>query len=232
MTRDLALRLLREPTARDKQTFIGASSFGSPCSYCIASELKGLKEKGPNRYWLGGVIGTAVHNLLEERAREMLSNVIIEKKIYLGTLEGYGEIYSKPDLVTLDDRRVIDWKTTTKEKLKWLREAKEMDPSPYELSKVTDARFTLTKYLGQIMSYARGLWLAGIEVDVLTLTFICRDGLKDEDIWSVDFDYDPEYADKVWNRLVSIWEYVRDGKDIDEIPSDFRCYSCSVSGRS
>lgn len=231
MTKELALRLLREPTERDKQTFIGASSFGSPCSYCISSELKGLKEKGPNRYWLGGVIGTAVHNLLEERAREMLSNVIIEKKIYLGTLEGYGEIYSKPDLVTLDDRRVIDWKTSTREKIKWYKEARDVDPSPRELSKVTDARFTLQKYLGQIMSYARGLWLAGIEVDVLTLTFICRDGLTDNDIWSVDFDYDPEYADKVWNRLVSIWEYVRDGKDIEEIPSHLNCYSCSVKGR-
>lgn len=231
MTRELALKLLHEPTERDKQTFIGASSFGSPCSYCIAAELAMLKEGGQGKYWLGGVIGTAVHNLLEERAREMLSNVIIEEKIYLGTLEGYGEIYSKPDLVTLDDRRLIDWKTSTREKIRWYKEARDVDPSPRELSKVTDARFTLQKYLGQIMSYARGLWLAGIEVDVLTLTFICRDGLTDNDIWSIDFDYDPEYADKVWNRLVSIWEYVRDGKDIEEIPSHLNCYSCSVKGR-
>lgn len=228
--KELALKLLREPTERDKQTLIGASSFGSPCAHCVAVELAGKKSKEPNKWWLGAVNGTAIHGYLEGRAMEMLDDTaLIEKKIELGTLEGYGTLRSTPDLVYR--RTCFDWKTTTREKVKFYKEAWATEPDSYEVTKVTDARFTLAKYQGQIYSYGRGLWLAGIEVDVLTLVFICRDGLTDSDIWSIDFEWDAEYADRVWQRLENIWAYVRSGKDIDEIESHPRCYECRMSGR-
>jgi len=239
--RDFALNLLKEPTSRDKQQFVGASQFSSPCTYCVAASLQYSYAqmqghphvpKEPNRYWLGAVIGTAVHGLFEERGALAVPTAVIEKKIYLGTLEGYGEIWSKPDFLHVDERICLDWKTTTRAKLRFLKEASNgAQPEAVELSGLIAARYTFQKYLGQLMSYARGLVLLGYEIDTVSMVFVCRDGLTDDDVWAYTTAYDPDYAEKVFDRLVRLWEYVHSGQDINDLPSKSGCFECETEGR-
>ena len=567
--RIFALDLLHEKTDRDRQTFVGASQFSSPCTYCVAAALQYSYaqmqghphvQSEPNRYWLGAVIGTAVHGLFEERGALAVPTAVIEKKIYLGTLEGYGEIWSKPDFMHVDERALIDWKglaldtylptptgsttmadvmpgdmllgrdgkpvrvlnksvvhnndcyrlvfddgtaviaddehlwevsvgevkraktvlmtsreihergvfstfgqrdmrvlntaaldlpeadlpidpyvlgvwlgdgasangcvtkplrslweeiskrgyevsddhcrnidrsetrtiyglqtqlrelnllnnkhipviylrasysqrldllrglidtdgyynptrkrvdmqttqkwqaqaiydlavsfgwtctindiittwqngskaawsvsfsphnevvfltrkptnyviaqgrshrriikaitpvesvptqclevdstdhmylctrallpthnTTTRAKLRFLKEASNgTQPEAVELSALIAARYTFQKYLGQLMSYARGLVLLGHDIDTVSMVFVCRDGLTDDDVWAYTTAYDPDYAEKVFDRLVRLWEYVHSGQDINDLPSHSGCYECSTEGR-
>src|SRR5690606_12937236 len=89
-------------------------------------------------------------------------------------------------------------------------------------------RFTLEKYVNQGLSYARGLVMAGYEVNRISLGFVCRDGKTDDDIWSLDFDYDPEQAQRVWDRLVALWDYLREGGDPEALNKHPFCKTCSV----
>ena len=83
-----------------------------------------------NPYWLGARIGTAIHSLIEENIEKQkslpkeaykftaLDGALVEQKIVIGELEGYGIVRSKPDLVLTKHNHLIDWKTTTKAKAK------------------------------------------------------------------------------------------------------------------
>lgn len=230
--RELALELLKEETERDQQVHVGASQFSSPCTFCVAHALLphvGVKEKG--RYWLGGVLGTATHMLFEDRAAK-IPGAVIEKKISLGHLPGYGVIKSKPDLYLTREQALIDWKTTDRTKLKFLKEASRSAPEVMEVTALRDARFTFNKYRGQLMSYGRGLTMAGLPVKTVHMVFVCRDGKTDDDVWSWDAPYDPAYAEAVFDRLRRLWEYVQEGKDINELPSHAGCYTCQTEGRA
>jgi hypothetical protein len=236
--REFALELLRGETERDRQVHVGASQFSSPCSFCVARALRDshavmqgaqVHTTGKGRYWLGGVIGTAVHGLLEERAQD-IPGAHIEQKIRLGDLAGYGEtILSKPDYY--NSGVLIDWKTTDRTKLKFLKEASRSKPAELEVSGLVAARYTFQKYLGQLMSYGRGLVLMGHPVKSVHMVFICRDGKTDDDVWAYDAPYDAAYAEKVWDRLTRLWTYVYAGNDINELPSHPGCYSCQTGGR-
>src|SRR5690625_4218415 len=92
--RDLALAVLKSPTARDLQKKIGASQFSSLCARCVALDLVAPEpdeEFEAGRYWLGATIGTGVHAVIEDMIPEVLSDPIIERKVFIGHLEGYGE---------------------------------------------------------------------------------------------------------------------------------------------
>ena len=235
----LVRSLLAVPSERDKQRTIGASSFGSPCDYCVAQDL--VNGGGENEYALATSIGTAIHSHLEVLEAEHLEGAIIEEKIVLGELDGYGLITSKPDLVlplpleegggSDQEWWLCDWKTTQQKKLKDYRKAYETEEAEHEFATLTSARFTMQKYLGQLMSYGRGLHLAGYNVQRMSMVFIPRDGKKLKDIEAFDFWYDQEYADLVWHRLESLWEYVAGGGEVEDLSSAPGCFPCEVSGR-
>ena len=212
---------------------IGASQFSSPCTYCVAHDLSASAASTvvEKPYWLGAVLGTAAHLLLEHRVRKRYPGALVEKKVVLGELPGYGQIKSTLDLYLPPDRAVVDWKTTTRDKLFFLKEASRSEPEAVEPSKLTSARFTFHKYRGQLMSYGRGLTLAGHPVDSVHMAFVCRDGKTDDDVWAWDEPYDPEYAEKVWDRLDRLWTFVQNGGDIEGLPSKPGCYTCETEGR-
>ena len=230
---DLVRSLLAVPSERDKQRTIGASSFGSACDYCVAQDL--VNGGGENEYALATSIGTAIHSHLEMLEEQHLENPIIEQKIVLGELDGYGLITSKPDLVLpvpgTDDWHLLDWKSSQLKKLKDYRKAYETEEAEHEFATLTSARFTMHKYLGQLMSYGRGLHLAGINVQRMSMVFIPRDGKKLSDIQAFDFWYDQEYADRVWERLEALWQYVAGGGEVSDLSSAPGCFPCEVSGR-
>lgn len=229
--KELILKLWKKPSARDLQKTIGASSFGSPCTYCVASELARTAPQERSKFWLPSRIGTAIHLDFEHTVKRDLPNAMPEQRVYLGELEDYGEIWSTCDFYDPDLAWLADFKTTTRTKLSMYRLAVATEPDPLDLSAVTEARFTLDKYKGQILSYGRGIELMGYPVRTVSLAFVCRDGLTDEDVWSLDLEYSREQADRVWDRLVSLWDYVRGGGDVEKLNSKPGCYTCGQAGR-
>lgn len=220
LTRDM----LKTESERDKQRLIGASSIGNPCDRCLADQLLNRGSKN-NKYWLGARIGTAIHSALEEQERlyiegtedfhfRALTNARVEQKITLGEIDGYGVITSKPDLVLVNNAHLIDWKTSTKLKMK-----------KYKLNGVSE------QYFYQQQLYAWGLNSMGIKIDKISLVFIARDGATDDDIWVYSFDYDEEAALRAWNRLKKMWEWLRAGGDPDDLRSHSDCFVCSMMGR-
>lgn len=220
----LTLDLLKSPSERDQQRKVGASQISNPCDYCLGRALKGGPSE-PNKWWLGARIGTAIHNALEveeekhiDRPRsyhfEALRGATIESKIVLGTVDGYGVVSSKPDLVLVAENHLVDHKTTTKDKLK-----------KYKLFGAPLA------YIYQTQLYAWGLNKQGTKIERISLNFICRDGSTDDHIWVHSFDYDEALALKAWNRLEGIWNFIQD-HELSELESDEDCFQCSVNGRS
>lgn len=232
--RAIALELLKAPTTRDLQVKVGASNFSQPCPRCLADDLLGgASDPAQERWaWAGAVVGTAIHNLLEERVRELHPEWVPEQKLYLGHLVDYGDIKSRLDLYLPPFKTLIDWKSTTKKKLVFLKEATRTEPNELEVSDLAAARYKINSYLNQLMSYGRGLILAGHEVEWVSIVFICRDAVGDKDIWDYTVPYDAEQAEAVWDRLVRLWEALRNGLDPATLPSAQGCYYCeNVRGR-
>lgn len=220
----LIIDLLKTPSERDKQAKVGASNISQPCDYCLGRALQGGPAE-PNRFWLGARIGSAIHAALEaeeekhiDRPRsyhfEALEGALIEQKIHLGYVEGYGNISSKPDLALVKHCHLLDHKTTSKAKLK-----------NYKLSGVPKA------YIYQTMLYAWGLNKQGVRIDRVSLVFICRDGSTDDDIWVYSTDYDESLAERAWARLEGIWNFLQSGGSVGQLESDEDCFTCNFSGR-
>lgn len=145
--RNIAIRLLTAPTARDRQRRIGASNLSNGCDYCLASNLSGDFRETPmlDRAWGGRVLGTAIHAVLEDRVSAMRSgtieslrglhqNAIAEMRMRLGALGTYGDVYSTADLVLPSERHALDWKGTTDPKMALLLDflaIQRGEPAPY-----------------------------------------------------------------------------------------------------
>lgn len=213
--RQLVLDLLKKPTERDEQTKIGPSSIGDPCDYCVAHKLLAHKQK-QNKYWLGAVLGTSMHALLEDRANNAdtdesrfggLRGGFTEGKVVIGNLEGYGIIKGSIDLYI--DNRIIDYKSSKRDKV-----------ARYKLDGVPN------QYIIQQSLYAWGLTKEGYDVRRLALAFVNRDGVGDSDVWVYSWDYDEQVAVDAWARLEKIWNFIQDGGDVETLESDAHCYYC------
>lgn len=223
--KDLAIDLLKFETDRDKQRKVGASQISDPCTRHLAKALMGEKEP-PQKYWLGGKIGTAIHGLIEHSIsisdNGLFDDALVENKIHLGELPGYGTISSKPDLALPSIKHLVDWKTTSRKKIK---EIKDLVDGVKQSAK---AEYTLQKYIGQTQLYAWGLNNAGIEIEDTTLVFINRDGTYDEDVWAYSVPYQEEVAVALWNRLAALWAELEDGAHPDNYPAHEHCFKCAV----
>lgn len=214
--------LLHQPSERDQQRLIGPSSIGDPCSRCVAEQLAGV-DRPQGRYWVGARFGTAIHQALED-ASTGIPGVLPERKVTLGEVPGYGVIKGTADSTWVEENHLIDFKTTTRDKLVFIKEALLTAPEEGETKKVASARHKVKGYIGQIMLYA---WAAG-GMEKVSLVFLCRDGKTDEDIWSRTLDYDEDYALQCWNRLLKIWDALQSGRDIESFVSAQYCYTCST----
>ena len=224
----ITLGLFKQESARDKQIKIGASDFSDPCEYHLAKKLKGIGG-GTFKYWLGAKIGTATHEFLEKRIETVdikeypeFKDAKVEQTIVLGELEGYGTIKSKPDLVLVNGGHLVDWKTSKRDK------SKKLQNVIYGLSEDADSMYTLKKYYAQAQIYAWGLNKEGTKIDGCSLVFINRDGTYDPDIWSYTFEYDKDFAQKMWERLERIWKEVSSGKELEEFQRESHCFNCKV----
>lgn len=231
--------LLRIETQRDKQKKVGASQISDPCTYHLAKALVG-DTSGETKYWLGGKIGTAVHMLIEDSIEKadlsdfpMLEGALVEKKIHLGHLDGYGDINSKPDLALVKENHLIDWKTSTRDKTRKI--AKLLEPplsiNGEEVTRKPDTKteYTLQKYIAQTQLYAWGLNNEGIKIDRISLVFINRDGTMETDIFPYSFDYSEELALAIWTRLKNLWTNLQKGVELEKLEKSEDCFKCSMN---
>jgi len=227
--KELTVGLFKIESERDQQRKVGASNISDPCTYHLAKTLVNSPE-APSKYWLGAKIGTATHMFIEDaitkadlKAMPLLAGAVVEQKITLGELPGYGIINSKPDLALVNSRHVIDWKTSTREKMRKLQRVID-NPDSTD----TKTKYTLQKYMAQIQLYAWGLNQGGTPVDGCSLVFINRDGTSEPDIWTHTFAYSEEFAVAIWSRLERIWSQIQEGKNIEDIPRHDDCFKCQM----
>lgn len=231
----LAEKLLSHPTDRDKQRKIGPSSIGQPCDFCVAADLRRtFSDAEPQRgqYWVGAAIGTAIHHYLEERLKLLFPEALPEQKIVIGELEGYGLIKGTTDGVLIDGEydfwtvhgnTAVDWKTSTRDKMVWIRQAFLYPPEEGEAKKLQEARYKVQTYIGQVNLYARGLIAGGVPVENVLISFIPRDAKTSKDFFEVTVPVDVEYGQRVWDRLVRIYN------NLDaEYESHPMCYPCNA----
>lgn len=230
--RDVALSLLGEQTSRDKQRLVGASNLSNPCTRCLAEDMNGMlhpdQEVAPRgKYWMGAVIGTAIHNMLDERAQSR-SGLYPEHRVVIGEIPGYGVLKSTSDLFIEWLKAVTDYKTTTREKLTSYRTAVRLEPTDLDTEKIVKARLTMKQYFTQLQLYGKGMEDAGFEVETVNIMFICRDAKTVDDTWAYGVPYNREIAEKALDRAARIWQALVAGKDVETFKSHDLCYRCNV----
>jgi hypothetical protein len=223
--KQLTVDLFKQRSDRDKQHKVGASNISNPCTRHLAHDLLGTPE-AEFKYWMGGKIGTAIHSFLESAidssGSAIFDGCVVEQKITLGEIPGYGVVNSKPDLVLPNSNHLIDWKTTSRAKVKKLQNVVD------GVKQDAESLYTLQKYVGQAQLYAWGLNQAGTKIDRSTLVFINRDGTYENDIWTYTFDYDEAIAVALWDRVNAIWGELQDGAHPNDYPNDEHCFKCSM----
>lgn len=232
--RSIVMEMLKRETARDRQRLIGPSSLGNPCDYDLAKELLegGASDEDDDRepderpYWLGAVLGTSIHLLLESRAPEGMP---AENRVRIGEITGYGVISGSTDLFIPELKTVLDWKSTNRIKLKNLKLAFDTKYTTYDPEPLVQARFTAKKYVGQAMTYGWGWEQAGYDVEQIAFAFICRDGLTDNDVWVKEMPYDRAYAERVWDRANRIWVALQGERELSSFLSRAGCWSCMTT---
>lgn len=213
---------------RDRQVKIGPSTAGSTCDRCVWRALSATSPSESGPYWLGAAIGTGVHMYLAEmsaRAGETEETVLIERKVTIGELEGYGTIKGSIDRFDIHEGIVRDWKGMYRKDKKALREVYANDLQPVEGEPQTHKKMRnkLLGYYGQAHLYGLGLENEGFVVNDIAIEFFCRDGVGDDDITVVGLEYDPKFARAMWRRLEHIWTHMD-----DEYESHPECFPCGM----
>lgn len=217
----LVLDMLKQQSARDKQTTVGPSSIGDPCDYCLGLAVSNTKPHSVNHWWMGARIGTAIHETLEKAAEKHiekprstyfapLENALLESKVRICVIEGYGMISGSADLVLTEHDHLVDYKSTTRAKI----------------NKIKLAPVKRQYYIQQQL-YMYGLNTNhGMNIKKASLVFICRDGASNADVYIQSFDYDESAAEEALDRLGDIIKMVKDGH-IDDLASHADCYDCT-----
>jgi hypothetical protein len=223
---EMVIGLFLQESDRDKQRKVGASQISDPCTRHLAHALV-RTEEAQQKYWLGAKIGTAIHGFIEhgisKSSDTRLANALIECKIELGDVPGYGSISSSPDLVLADSGLLVDHKTTTRAKIKKIRN--HVDGIKLDAG----TEYTLQKYLGQANLYAWGRNKNyGDKIDQIAISFINRDGTNEADFYCLLVDYDEQFAENLWNRLQSLWKELEAGSHPNDYSGHPECYKCSM----
>ena len=216
--------VLKTPTDRDKQRLVGPSNLSNQCTRCLADDML-RSEQAESRFWMGAVIGTAIHELFSVRVQDN-PDVLTEHKLVLGDIPNYGTVKGTMDLYVKPAKTVVDLKTTNRKKLAtYKRVLRDSDQS----ASLVSARLKINNYINQTMLYGKAATASGLPVKKVAIAFICRDGTGDNDIWVWETAFDPDRAEKVWQRAKSLWAWLQDGNNPDTLPSAEGCYYCETT---
>jgi len=139
--------------SRSKQTHIGPSEIGG-CRHKVWRRLNGYEHTNPDTLRLASIMGTAIHNYIEEAFRRQdpfEERYLLEKEWVSddGMIVGHVDLYDKVN------REIVDWKSTKKSNLRY---------------------FPSKQQRWQVQIYGWLVELAGHKVDNVTLVGIPRDG--------------------------------------------------------
>jgi hypothetical protein len=175
--RELIEAIVNHP--RSLQVRVGPSEVGTACARKLAYKFLNFAEREQSPNWRA-TVGTAIHGWLEgvfsaDNARWLAGTGIerwcIEEKVPVGTINGV-DIDGNCDLYDRVTAGVIDWKTTSKTRLK---SYKSKGPG--------------NQYRVQAHTYGRGWRLRGLPVDYVMIVFLPRDGeLSETYIWHEPYD--------------------------------------------
>lgn len=223
---EMIINLFLQESNRDKQWKVGASQISDPCTRHLAHALV-RTDKPAQKYWLGAKIGTAIHGFIESAIAvstdTRLHGALVERKIELGDVPGYGSISSSPDLVLAGSGLLVDHKSTTRAKVKKIRDHVD------GIRLNAETEYTLQKYLGQMNLYAWGRNRNyGDSIDQLAINFVNRDGTNEKDFYCLLVDYDDDFAQALWNRLLGLWNQLQDGAHPNDYAGHPECYNCKA----
>lgn len=211
---------------------VGPSILGSECDKCVWRALDAVLNRrvvdpDTSPYWLGAELGTAFHDRLEALSaiHDAPGTVLTEHKLVVGEV-GDLEIRGKIDRFEIESGRIVDYKGSTRKDKPALLASYEHELEEYEGEPGTHKkmRHKLRNYLGQLHMYGPALIEAGYEVNEVVLEFFMRDGSGDGDIYVLDFEYNPDFAEALWSRVREI------AGNLDaEYESHPECFPCSMS---
>lgn len=187
---------------RSRQTSLGPSELGTPCTRQIAMKLAGIPRKLPDQRppW-APMQGTAIHSLMEEALRHHNETLgrqrwLIEERLEIA-LDYQGGIYGHGDAYDLDHDMVVDWKYVGSTALK---KAKRKSVPNEELISPT--------YRVQAHLYGYGHWKAGRDVKWVRLVLLARSHNYDDSAeWTEP--YDKSIAVEAINRYYNVLDMLK-----------------------
>lgn len=179
---DIAIASALAP--RSMQATIGPSELGMACDRALAYRLTGASPTGQSKSDpVAALVGSGIHLIMAECFRRLggrSGRYLIEHQVT------YRGITGSVDLFDRRHRLAVDWKSTTKAKIK--RVAHDGPPS---------------RYLVQAMTYGAGLTEAGEAVDTIAIVYVPVDGTLG-DIHAIVRPFDRAVADKAIDRFESL----------------------------
>lgn len=235
-----ALEIVGAPTDRDRQRHVGPSELGEVCERCLADKIRGTYEDKRAGTPLAPLLGTAFHLLAQQR----LSNspegraglVLVEKRVDVAQVDGYGPIRGTVDLFDIERREVIDWKVLSKARMAGISSVvhNRLDGSVL-MDRDKIIWETAWKYYAQMMLYGYALERDGYEVERASLLMIPRDASTDVlpgAARTLVFQYRRAVAEAVLGRFSELVARVRNeeneaaGVSSGEYESSPGCYRC------
>lgn len=163
---------------RSQQVEIGASSIGG-CRRQAWHIINQTPKTNTNTENLAAILGTAIHAHLAEAIKfsdPFGDNFLIEQEVRTEDLKGHVDLYIK------SAKKVVDWKTITKKKIK---------------------EFPSEQQIMQINLYGYLLKANGYEVQTVALVGISRDGtMKDIKVWEQSYNEDLALQGLEWLKDV------------------------------
>ena len=232
-----ALEIVGAPTDRDRQRHVGPSELGEVCDRCLADKIRGTYEDKRAGAPLAPLLGTAFHLLAQGR----LSNspegraglILVEKRVDVAQVDGYGPIRGTVDLFDIERREVIDWKVLSKARMAGVSSVvhNRLDGSVL-MDRDKIIWETAWKYYAQMMLYGYALERDGYEVERASLLMIPRDASTDVlpgCARVLVFQYRRAVAEAVLGRFSELVVRVRSeeaGVSSGEYESSPGCYRC------
>jgi len=159
---------------RSKQTSIGPSEAGNPCSRRLAYKLLGVEAVNTDSDPWAAIVGTSVHAWLDDAFKEENTRLGWDRWHCSVKVELPGYMRGTIDLYDAHTKTVIDHKVVGNTTLK---AAKNSAPSD--------------QYVTQCQLYGTGMRLAGYEVEHIGIAYWSRSGfLKDAYFWQAPYDED------------------------------------------
>lgn len=168
---------------RSQQRALGFSELGYACERRIAYRLAGTPVTN-RRDPLASLLGTGFHSVVADTFRQL--SPVTGSRFLVETPVEYRGIPGTCDLYDREARTVVDWKTSTVDRIRRTR-----------------AEGVKANYQVQVHGYAAGLAARGEDVRHVALVFVPRDGNLDElHVWRER--YSQTVADTAVDRMESL----------------------------